>query len=54
MTVEQQSGTDIETHLRRALETAENSETRYHLREALQKCSAAESVQFGSASAFDD
>lgn len=32
--------TRLEEHLEEALETAENAETRYHLREALQKLQA--------------
>jgi hypothetical protein len=28
---------DVETHLEEALDVAENSETRYHIREVLQK-----------------
>jgi hypothetical protein len=28
---------DVETHLKEALDVAENSETRYHIREVLQK-----------------
>lgn len=54
MTTEQQTGTDLETHLRRALETAENSETKYELREALQKCYGDGSVEVDSATALDD
>lgn len=54
MTTEQQSSTDIETHLQRALETAENSETKYELREALQKYYAENSVEVDPTPAFDD
>lgn len=54
MTTEPQSGTDIELHLQRALETAENSETRYELREALQKCYADRSAEIGPAATLDD
>mgnify|MGYP006292655959 CR=1 FL=1 len=54
MTTEQQSSTDLETHLRRALQTAENSETKYELREALQKCYTDRSVEIDSSAAFDD
>ncbi len=49
MTPEQ---TDLRTHLEQALETAENSETRYELREALQKCCV--SSELGSTAALDD
>lgn len=48
MTLEQ---SDLRAHLERALETAENGETRYELREALQKCFASE---LGSTTALDD
>ena len=54
MTIEQQSSTDLETHLRRALQTAENSETKYELREALQKCYTEPSAEVDSTAAFDD
>ncbi|MFT4946519.1 MAG: hypothetical protein ACI8TL_000755 [Natronomonas sp.] len=54
MTTEQQSGTGLEIHLRRALDTAENSETRYELREALQKCYGDRSVEVDSATSLDD
>jgi hypothetical protein len=53
MTTQKQSGTDLETHLLRALDAAENSETRYELREALQKYYSG-SVEVDSASALDD
>lgn len=43
---------DLQAHLERALETAENSETRYELREALQKCCV--SSELGSTAALDD
>lgn len=43
--------TDLQAHLERALATAENSETKYELREALQKCRGSE---FGSTAALDD
>jgi hypothetical protein len=54
MSTTQQSSAAIETHLHRALKTAENSETKYELREALQKCCADGSVEVDPASAFDD
>ncbi|WP_336326386.1 hypothetical protein [Halovenus sp. HT40] len=54
MPTEQQSGTELETHLRRALKTAENSETKYELREALQKCYGDRSAKVDSTAAFDD
>lgn len=51
MTLEQQA-TDLQTHLEQALETAENSHTRYELREALQKCRV--SSELGSTAALND
>jgi len=54
VTTQQQSRTDIETHLLRALETAENGETKYELREALQKRYAEPSVEVDSTATLDD
>lgn len=54
MALNQQSGTDLEIHLQRALETAENSETKYELREALQKCYVDRSAKVDSVASFDD
>jgi len=54
MATTQQSSTEIETHLLRALDTAENTDTKYELREALQKCCADGSVEVDPAAAFDD
>lgn len=45
--------TGIQKHLYEALETAENSETRYQIREALQK-TVLRSEQVRPAAAFDD
>jgi hypothetical protein len=42
--------TKLQSHLERALETAENSETKYELREALQKCCVSE---LGATAALD-
>jgi len=53
MTTTQQSGTDLETRRSRALEAAENSKTKYELREALQKCYGGCSVEIDSTAAFD-
>jgi hypothetical protein len=43
---------NLQPHLERALDTAENSETKYELREALQKCCVAS--ELGSTAALDD
>ena len=54
MTTPNESGTNLATHLHRALETAENGETRYELREALQKCHLEDSAEVDPAAALDN